>query len=274
MRGLRRTTVLAALGIAGLTVPAVAQAPQTTGPLFFAAMTPCRLLDTRTTSSPIQNGETRTVQLWDRCGVPGDARAVYLNVTAVAPAVSGDLQVWGDASEAPTTSVAGLTAGKTAAAGAIVNLDGGSFFVRPQAAQSGATDLLVDVLGYFREATGFTYNAVVPCRLLDTREAAQGPALADGQVRHVAAAGSCQIPADARALAAVITVTQATDGGDLRVYPTGVTAPGTSAINFSAGVTLSNGTIVGLGTGSFDVLPEVLGSGTVHMIVDVSGYYR
>src|SRR6185436_10305970 len=52
----------------------------------FYAVPPCRLLDTRITLAPLAANTVREVVLaGGACGVPADAGAVVLNVTAVAP---------------------------------------------------------------------------------------------------------------------------------------------------------------------------------------------
>src|SRR5258708_5655079 len=82
------------------------------------------------------------------------------------------------------------------------------------------------------------YFSVSPCRLLDTRQPGQGPALASGAPRLVTATGgSCGIPATARAIAVNITSVAPTGGGNLKLYPGGGTVPPTSALNFAAGQT-------------------------------------
>jgi hypothetical protein len=275
MRGSRRGAIVAAIGLlASAATLAAERPPAPTGPLLFRATAPCRLLDTRVGGGAIQDGEVRTIDAWGHCHIPEEARALYLQVTALDPSAAGDLQVWGDASDPPAGAVLDFGEGATIAGAALVNLDSGSLSLRLRSGHGGAGHVLLDVVGYFAEGEGASYYGVAPCRLLDTRRHDQGPALADKQQRHVSVAGSCRIPDDALSVAAVITATEATGSGYLDVRPAPSGPPGTVAIIFDAGQARANGTVVVLGSGGFDVSPAVASGGTVHVTIDVTGYYR
>lgn len=121
------------------------------------------------------------------------------------------------------------------------------------------------------------FFSVTPCRVLDTRLAAQGPALASGASRLVAVpGGSCGIPPVARAVAANITAVASTGVGNLRLYPGDGTVPSTSALNFGAGQTRANNgvfALAGNGNGTLAIFAAVAGGGTVHAVLDVTGYF-
>jgi len=121
------------------------------------------------------------------------------------------------------------------------------------------------------------YYTVIPCRLVDTRNPNGpygGPALGGLSTRTFVAGGQCGIPADATALSYNITVTGATADGDLRVYATGAFVPLVSVINYAAGQTRANNGVVALGAaGDFVVQSDQL-TGTVHVIIDVDGYFK
>lgn len=122
------------------------------------------------------------------------------------------------------------------------------------------------------------FYTVSPCRLIDTRKAngpAGGPALAAGSVRVFPVAGSCGIPADARTVSGNLTVVSGSGAGSLCVYPTDIGIPVSSAISFRAGQTRSNialATLATDGTGTIGVKNDA--PGTVHVIVDVYGYFK
>jgi len=119
------------------------------------------------------------------------------------------------------------------------------------------------------------FHSVLPCRVIDTRNPNGpfgGPALAAGAVREVSIAGVCGIPAEASTIALNVTVTQPATAGNVRLYPAGTAAPGTSTINFGPGQTRANNALVTLGNGGIAVLND--SAGTVHFIVDVNGYFR
>jgi len=123
----------------------------------------------------------------------------------------------------------------------------------------------------------FDFFSVSPCRLLDTRLAGQGPALASGVPRLVTVTGgSCGIPAIAGAIAVNITAVGSTGAGNLRLYPGDGTDSQTSAINFVAGQTRANNGVfplAGTPTGTLTILATVTGGGTVHAVLDVTGYF-
>jgi Calx-beta domain len=131
--------------------------------------------------------------------------------------------------------------------------------------------------------TGSIYDpgaffTVPPCRVVDTRGATVasglgGPALLANVTRTFTLAGSCGIPANARAIALNITVTGATRAGDLRIFPGGSALPPASAINYVANQTRANNLVV-----SVTVPGQTLAvrcdqaAGTVNLIIDLAGY--
>jgi len=122
------------------------------------------------------------------------------------------------------------------------------------------------------------FTTVTPCRVLDTRGPAGpvgGPSLQPGASRTFAIAGHCGIPLDAVAVAANVTVANATTAGSLRVAPAG-TAIALDTLEFRAQATRANNANLGLfgaPTGSVSV-SSGFASGTADLIIDVTGYYR
>ena len=127
------------------------------------------------------------------------------------------------------------------------------------------------------EVTAASFNTVTPCRIVDTRRASGalgGPALSAGATRSFVVAGQCGVPVTAHSIAVNVTVTSPGADGFLTVYPASQTAPPSSTLNFRAGQTRANNAIVTLG-GSGDI--RVLNgqpAGTVHFILDVTGYFQ
>jgi hypothetical protein len=122
---------------------------------------------------------------------------------------------------------------------------------------------------------GRSYHTVAPCRIVDTRST--GGALASGAERLVTVAGTCGVPATARAVVLNVTVTQPTGTGFVTVSAGNASVPSTSTINFSAGQTRANNAVANLSTdgqGRLKAFATVTGPGTVHFIVDVAGYFE
>lgn len=129
----------------------------------------------------------------------------------------------------------------------------------------------------FRQAVVATTGlfTLEPCRILDTRGAdgpLGGPALAAGGTRTFVAHGACGVPASAKVLVANVTAVDASSAGFLTFFPTGRSQPLASSLNFVAGRPRANNVLLLLGTGgAFDVAAG-LGAGSVHLVVDVSGW--
>jgi hypothetical protein len=142
-----------------------------------------------------------------------------------------------------------------------------------QGTYAGAGDAFVARIS----APSLEFHTVVPCRLLDTRNAPGpigGPALIAGTSRAFAVAGNCGLPPTAAALSLNIAVTQPTSAGNLRLHPAGTPVPQVSSINYAAGQTRSNNAIVPLGPDGDLSAFCAQGSGTVHFILDVNGYFH
>jgi hypothetical protein len=104
-----------------------------------------------------------------------------------------------------------------------------------------------------------------------------GPALAANTTRTFAVGGLCQVPADARAVAANLTAVDPGNFGDLRVFPTGEPIPRASALNFARGRTRANNAILPLGLGAqIDVRCDMPPGSTAntHFVLDVTGYFK
>jgi hypothetical protein len=126
-------------------------------------------------------------------------------------------------------------------------------------------------------AVGTMLNTLTPCRIADTRNPAGpygGPALQANATRNFVLAGQCGIPMTARSVAVNVTVTQPSTGGHITAFPAGGVVPLTSTINFSAGRTRANNAVLPLGAGGAISVNSVLPSGTVHFILDVTGYFE
>ncbi len=138
----------------------------------FETVKPCRLLDTRNADygyDRLEQYVERAIYAGGNCGVPKFySEAVRINVIVVNPSADGELFLRGTGNG---TEISLLTfkAGKNLGNATAVSLDwferAGVFFVKSTA----ATDLIVDVVGYYRiypalklNAAGLTVRAEVP----------------------------------------------------------------------------------------------------------------
>jgi hypothetical protein len=120
-------------------------------------LTPCRLLDTRAPSGPsggpaLPPASERIVTAAGQCGIPDDAKAISVNLTAVGASQVGYLRLYAGNAAPPSTSALNFSAGRTRANNAVVTLStsGTGTFALQNGAASLAVHVVVDVNGYFR----------------------------------------------------------------------------------------------------------------------------
>ena len=129
-----------------------------------------------------------------------------------------------------------------------------------------------------RPAGPFEYFPITPCRVFDTRTTGpqtNGMPLTNPGPYNFTIQGNCGVPIGAKAVTLNATVVSPSRPGDLRLYPAGGTAPSVSTLNYTTSETLANGAIVPLATGTPD-LGMVIGmtaSGTINLLIDVTGYF-
>jgi hypothetical protein len=134
----------------------VAVAGLSTSPLLadsFFTVPPCRVLDTRTTMSPVQVNTPTLFTVGGLCGIPPVASSLSLNATLVEQNVTVDLGIGAGDDPPPTTNVVSTNPQHAVIAGAAIiplSVDGqGTVQVLANASSGGATDLTLDVNGYF-----------------------------------------------------------------------------------------------------------------------------
>jgi hypothetical protein len=135
-----------------------------------------------------------------------------------------------------------------------------------------------------RAAGPLQFYSVSPCRVVDTRKPAgpnAGPVLQADQTRPFPIQGLCGVPVGAKAVALNVTAVVPNGAGFLTLYPTGISQPVVSNINFNAGEpAIANGAIVPLADQALhaqdlSVFARVAATGgTVHMVLDVTGYFQ
>ena len=124
-------------------------------------------------------------------------------------------------------------------------------------------------------ASGGTYVALTPARVVDTRSGLGGyTKIAAQSWADVQIAGRGGVPATGVAAVVVqVTSTAATAAGFVSAYPADAARPLASNLNFAAGATTSNLVTVRLSAGGRIDLYNGSG-GSTHLIVDVQGYFR
>ena len=243
---------------------------------------PSRILDSRTNtgwSGPLAAGAPRTLKVTDLGGgssVPSTATAVVMNVTATGSTAGSFITVWPAGTTQPNASNLNFAAGQTIPNLVTVKIGAGGGVVFGNAA--GQVGVIGDVVGYYDDGTGpgDLFTPIDPVRVLDSRTPTGGwnGKLAAGSPRDLAVRkpqNGNGVPASATAVIANVTVTGATVGSFVSVWPAGVPKPSASNLNFGPGQTISNLAIVQIGSNgalSFDNA-----AGAVDVIVDVVGYF-
>jgi hypothetical protein len=122
-----------------------------------------------------------------------------------------------------------------------------------------------------------TFYALSPCRVVDTRNPTGpygGPALGALADRAFVLEGQCGIPSDAEAVSLNVTETLPTAAGDLKVFAGSGYRPLSSTLDYRAGQTRANNAIVSLGPAGDILVHSDQATGTVHLIIDVNGFFR
>ena len=247
----------------------------------FHPLNPTRLLDSRSgngLSGSFASHVARTFQVTGRGGVPANASAVTGNLTVTGQTAPGYLFLGPVATANPTSSTLNFPLGDNRANGVTVALGvGGTLSATYVSASSSArTQVIFDVTGYFTpDASGSTYHALNPTRLLDTRT---GNGLAGAFHANLArtfqVTGRGGVPAGATAVTGNLTVTQQTGAGYLFIGPTATNTPTSSTLNFPLGDNRANGVTVALSnTGTLSITYVSAAGRTAHVIFDVTGYF-
>ncbi|MFN8041706.1 MAG: hypothetical protein U0Q07_20990 [Acidimicrobiales bacterium] len=245
------------------------------GPERLTPIAPTRVLDSRDgtggSASPWGAGETRTVAMaGGGTGVPPDADAVLVNLTAVLPSAPTHLTVWEAGTAEPGVSNLNVPAGAVRPNLVFAELAAdGTVSI---ANNSGSVHLVGDVVAYRSRTPGTDRGgliAITPTRVLDSRDGTGGWATPWPATTSRTVSLDSAVPADAVAVVVNLTATRPTAATHLTVSPAG-SAPLASNLNVAAGETAANLVVVPLGVERSIALYN--NSGSVHVIADLVGY--
>lgn len=246
-------------------------------------VTPARLLETRSIASGTTDGRSAgtgrlrgdsqvTVRIAGRAGVADDAVAAVLNVAAVQPDRTGFVTVHPCEPSRPLASSLNVVRGVDRADEIIAPLDeSGNVCLYT----SGATDAIIDVVGYVPPGSGYT--PITPARFVDTRPGERtvdgrgqgGGRRGDGETLVVQITGRNDIPVGAEAVIAYVTAVDPIAVGFVTVWPCSESRPLASSLNNDPGVDGGNELVARLDDeGRICVFTR----GAAHVTVDVAGY--
>jgi len=223
-------------------------------------------------TTPVPAGGELAVQVAGLGGVPADATAVVMNVTAVGATKSTWITAYPGGQARPVASSLNLAAGRTVAN--LVVLPVGPGGVVRFYNEAGDTHLIVDVTGWFQPGVGAGYVALdPPTRDLDTRTGTglRLGALRSGSTYRLKVARYNGVPADAAAVMLGVVAVSPTTSGYLTVYPGSAALPATSSLNFPVNGTVANAVVARLGTDGTVAFTNSAGS--THVISDLAGYF-
>ena len=246
----------------------------------FTALTPTRVLDTAATK--LGNGQYRDLLLAGRFGVPSNATAVVLNVTAALPTSASVVRVFpvsrSPGAPVPTVSNLNTATGDNRANLVTASLSTGGPTDGTRAGRvrllntGGSTRLVADLAGYYAPNAATYFHPVVPVRLMDTRNGTGVPQQRVGQGGTVdlTVTNNNGVPANAAAVTLTLTAVTPSTNTYVSAYPTG-TAPTTSNINLNHGTVAANQVVVKVGTAGQVTFRN--NAGTVDLVADLAGWY-
>ncbi|HEX3087089.1 MAG TPA: DUF1501 domain-containing protein [Ilumatobacteraceae bacterium] len=245
------------------------------GPTEFVSMNPQRLFDTRDGTGgrlgALGAAESWSITVRGQMGVPAEAVAVAINLTAVDATSPTFVTAWPGGQPQPTTSNLNPVPGLAVPNLAIVRLGGAgdvSFYNN-----AGNVHLLGDVVGYFRDGSSVGMSPLAPARLLDTRDGNGGHLgkLGAGQMLDLQIADRGGVSSHPEAVALNVTVTGPTAGSYLTVWPSGEQQPYASSVNMAPGQTVPNMVLTRVGANGMVSIYN--NAGATDIIVDVLGCF-
>jgi hypothetical protein len=241
----------------------------------YQPLSPSRILDTRDGTGGgvrLSPGASFDLQASGRGGLPGaGAEAAILNVAVTGTTAASFLTVYPTGEPRPWAANLNFVAGDTVSNRVMAKL--GSTGEVTIYNNSGSTDVVVDVGGWYTDASSFgtagAYSPVVPARILDTR--GDGAPVVGGTTVDVQVAGRGRVPPSGATAAILnVTVTEPAGPGYFTLFPAGTTRPLASDLNYAPGETRPNLVVVKLGAGGKISLFTPV---TAHAVIDVAGWF-
>lgn len=266
---------------------AVAVADPVTPAGRYHAITPTRILDTRSSGGAVANGATRVVDL--SRAVNGSAAAVVINLTVTNPTWGGYLAAYPAGTPKPLASSVNFEKNQTRANSVTVAVGQGALqnrlAITAAVANSGNAQVIVDVLGWYgnggEAGAGSSYQPLAaPVRLFDTRSSIGG--LTTTYPKNIGIVtldyGSPTINKTITAAVMNITVTGTKGGGNLTLWNGFGAPPLVSTLNWAKGETVANLSVVPVRcsdstckTVTFSIKNNI--SPYTQVIGDISGIY-
>lgn len=248
--------------------PAVSGALPAPAGTRYTSLGPMRIVDTRsglgTEAAPLGAGCTMTIRTkFDPVGV----RALVVTITALSPATTGYLIPYACGTPRPSLAVVRATANRITSGTATVPLGvGGTICLYSTV----TTPVVVDLFGGYATAGRFKYQPVTTARLYDTRST--GVRVAAGSTVRVKVVGRARVPVGATAATFTLHGTAATGAPAVTVYGCTAGRPGVTSLAATAGADITNQVFSNISS-TGEVCVYVGGSGSLHLTLDISGWF-
>jgi len=242
---------------------------------------PTRVLDTRP-GQPVGAGQSRSVQVAGRAGIPPDAAVAVVNFTVLTPSRSGSLSVW-DAGGTPATPSLSFAAGRTEQSELTMGLANGALSIRNNSPS--AVQVIADVVGYYTLVANQSVHYFVGwggyARSYDSRAAGVGTVPAGRTVQipvQLTLAylwGGSTFRAGLEAVSMNVTVLNPSMTQSISVWPGGTAWDGAATISFTAGQTIQRMLLAEAGSSANQ--PETVqirnnSLAPITLIVDLNGW--
>ncbi|MFS0704312.1 S8 family serine peptidase [Cellulomonas sp. 179-A 9B4 NHS] len=247
----------------------------------FTPIDPVRVLDTRVPddsgwAAPLAPDERLMLSLAG--GVPADATAVVLSLTATRANGHGNVRVFPATNgfETPVPLVSNLNVVRGVDQPNLATVQLGQDQSILLMTEGMTTDVIVDVYGWYTPGGATGYEPVTPTRVLDTRDGTgvRKGAVTGGRWVDLQVAGRAGVPADATAVVLNVVGTQVTGRTFVSAYPRpdfGPDGPTTSSLNLYPGRDQANLVTVKVGEGG--QVRFWVDQASTHLVADLAGYY-
>jgi hypothetical protein len=247
--------------------------------------TPQRILDTRRDGAgKLPGGSVISVPVNYGQDWNPHIRALAVNITAVDPDGYGYLTAWDGPRFLPPTSTLNFSPGSAVPNLAFVQTNrcpevewcSGLPVINVYNGSNAGAHVLVDVVGLFQSThSGLIFKPLEPTRIADSRSGLGIPSALGPGVTSTITTPSTVVGPDTAALSLNVTAVAPTADTFVTVWPggaAGVGRPAVSNLNPSAGRTVPNAAITGIGpSGGFNVYNN---TGSTHILVDVAGTFE
>ena len=202
-------------------------------------------------------------------GIPASATGIAVTAHSTNAVADGYVTIWPCDPVRPTTSVLNAITGASVTNHVQVGLDGaGAVCLYAQTSMH----LVLDVSGWFGPTASSDFHALMPSRLLDTRDdVGLVGSFSASQNRAISVVGSGGVPATGvTAVSAEVTSVDATRAGYITVHPCISPVPGISMVRNFANSTAAT-TVTGIvdGAGRWCLQASV----AMNVLIDISGWY-